>query len=64
MSVPAPIRMTAEQLDREIESAKAAMAPLTVEHLRRLRSAGEINYDEERLLDQYETSMWLRYGKS
>lgn len=60
--VSAPIRRTTDELDREIESLKEQMAPLTVEHLRRLRDAGAIEYDEERLLDRYDTCMWLRYG--
>lgn len=31
-----PVRRTVEELDEELASLKAQMAPLTVEHLRRL----------------------------
>ena len=57
-----PVRRTVEELDEELASLKAQMAPLTVEHLRRLRDAGSIEYAEERLLERYEACMWLRYG--
>lgn len=60
--VAAPIRRTAEDLDQELASLKEQMAPLSVEHLRRLRDAGAIEYEEERLLDRYDACMWLRYG--
>ena len=46
-----PVRRTVEELDEELASLKAQMAPLTVEHLRRLRDAGAIEYAEERLLE-------------
>lgn len=60
--VSPPIRRTTEELDQELADLKAQMAPLTVDHLRRLRDAGAIEYDEERLLDRYDACMWLRYG--
>lgn len=57
-----PVQRTVEELDEELASLKDQMAPLTVEHLRRLRDAGAIEYAEERLLERYEACMWLRYG--
>lgn len=62
MDIPSPVRRTAEELDREIESIKQQIAPLRIDHLQRLRKAGAIEYEEEQLLERYEACMWLRYG--
>ncbi|EFK54253.1 hypothetical protein HMPREF0291_11910 [Corynebacterium genitalium ATCC 33030] len=50
------------QLREQLTSVKNEMAPYTVDVLRRLKDAGAINFEEERLLNRYESLNWLIEG--
>ena len=51
-----------DQLNAERDRVESQMAPFTVDILRRLRNADSLEFEEQRLLEQYETLTWLIYG--
>lgn len=59
MTTPTVAQYTEEQIENMREQIVEKMRPLTVEVLRRLRDAGDIQFEEERLLDRYEALTWL-----
>lgn len=51
-----------DQLKAERDRVESQMALFTVEILRRLRESDSLEFEEQRLLEQYETLTWLIYG--
>ncbi|MCQ4619411.1 hypothetical protein KBP53_04525 [Corynebacterium genitalium ATCC 33030] len=62
MSAPVFKELSEAQLREQLTSVKNEMAPYTVDVLRRLKDAGAINFEEERLLNRYESLNWLIEG--
>ncbi|MCG7231570.1 hypothetical protein [Corynebacterium propinquum] len=62
MSVQLFESWSVDQLKAERDRVESQMAPFTVEILRRLRESDSLEFEEQRLLEQYETLTWLIYG--
>ncbi|WP_454978826.1 hypothetical protein [Corynebacterium propinquum] len=62
MSAPLFESWSIDELKLERNRVEAQMAPYTVDILRRLRESDSLEFEEQRLLEQYETLTWLIYG--
>ncbi|MDK4292526.1 hypothetical protein [Corynebacterium propinquum] len=62
MSVQLFESWSVDQLEAERDRVESQMAPFTVDILRRLRESDSLEFEEQRLLEQYETLTWLIYG--
>lgn len=62
MSAPLFESWSIDELKLERNRVEAQMAPYTVNILRRFRESDSLEFEEQRLLEQYETLTWLIYG--
>lgn len=62
MSTPVPRVLSNDEIIQELANIEKEMQPYNVEVLRRLRDAGALKFDEERLLERHEALSWMLNG--
>lgn len=62
MSTPVTRMLTNDEIIRELANIEEEMQPYNVDVLRRLREAGALKFEEERLLERYEALSWMLNG--
>ncbi len=62
MSTPVTRMLSNDEIIRELANIEEEMQPYNVDVLRRLREAGALKFEEERLLERYEALSWMLNG--
>ncbi|MBF4547570.1 hypothetical protein IRY31_05725 [Corynebacterium afermentans subsp. lipophilum] len=62
MSTPVTRMLSNDEIIQELASIEEEMQPYNVDVLRRLREAGALKFEEERLLERYEALSWMLNG--
>ena len=62
MSTPVTRMLSNDEIIRELANIEEEMQPYNVDVLRRLREAGALKFEEERLLARYEALSWMLNG--
>lgn len=62
MSTPVTRMLSNDEIIRELANIEEEMQPYNVDVLCRLREAGALKFEEERLLERYEALSWMLNG--
>ena len=62
MSTPVTRMLSNDEIIQELANIEEEMQPYNVDVLRRLREAGALKFEEERLLERYEALSWMLNG--